>query len=210
MSSIGTAEETPTGYTLIIPPGWARIPLREGTKAALERIFFTHMDKVPDGVSRDDAMRFRLELRQQMQKKARAARRHGGLDLYLPVRPRGGRLIAASIIVSELPIGSAERAQNERVLEGLSASTASPGVTAVKVAGSNAIRRERVAAAEPDRELDIASRRVEYAMPVPGAPEKWLSISFSTSGDGNPESDFTDVLVELFDAVVGTFKWRYE
>lgn len=210
MSSSTPVEAVPTGYTLVIPPGWARIPLREGTKEALEEIFFKHMEKVPDGVSRDDAMRFRLELRQSLQKKARAARRYGGLDLYLPVSPRDGKIISASMVVSELPIGSEEKAQNERVLERLSASTAGPGVSVVKVGDSNAVRREHIAAAESDEEFDLASRRVAYAMPIEGDGKKWLSINFSTPGDGDPESEFSDVLVELFDAVVTTFRWRYE
>ncbi|MGI5468446.1 hypothetical protein [Streptomyces sp. CA-132043] len=211
MSSSGTAERTPTGYTLIIPPGWARIPLREGTKEALERIFFTHLDKVPDGVARDDAMRFRLELRRQLEKRARAARRNGGLDLYLPVRPRSGTLVAASFIVAELPIGGAEQAKAKHVLDRLAANTAGgPGATIRELSGSTAVRRESRVAAESGRELDVDTRRVEYVMPVAGDSGNWLSISFSTPGDGNLDSDFTDVLVELFDAVVGTFKWRYE
>ncbi|MEU6119220.1 hypothetical protein ABZ840_32355 [Streptomyces sp. NPDC047117] len=210
MSPSETAEKTPTGYTLIIPPGWARIPLREGTKEALERIFFTHLDKVPDGVARDDAMRFRLELRKQLEKRARAARRNGGLDLYLPVRPRGGTLVAASFIVAELPVGGAEQAKAKHVLDRLAANAAGPGATTRELSGSRAVRRESRVAAEPGRELDVDTRRVEYVMPVAGNAENWLSISFSTPGDGNLDSDFTDVLVELFDAVVGTFEWRYE
>ncbi|MEJ8649429.1 hypothetical protein WKI65_15345 [Streptomyces sp. MS1.AVA.3] len=209
MSSSGTVEATPTGYTLIIPPGWARIPLREGTKEALARIFFTHLDKVPDGVARDDAMRLRLELRRELQKKARAARRNGGLDLYLPVRPRGSTLVSASIIVSELPIGGAEGSQRAHVLRQIAA-TASEGVTTVEVDGMTAVRRESRVAADSSREFDVDTRRVEYVMPVAGTSGQWLSISFSTPGDGNPDSELTDVLVELFDAVVGTFKWRYE
>ncbi|MFC6062185.1 hypothetical protein [Streptomyces ochraceiscleroticus] len=210
MSSSGTVEATPTGYTLIIPPGWARIPLREGTKEALEQIFFTHLDKVPDGVARDDAMRLRLELRRQLEKKARAARRNGGLDLYLPVSPRKGTVVAASFIVSELPIGGAGQAQAKHVLKRLAANSAGPGVTTRELSGSTAVRREDRVAAEPGRELDVDTRRVEYVMPVAGNSGNWLSISFSTPGDGNLDSDFTDVLIELFDAVVGTFKWRYE
>jgi hypothetical protein len=41
-------------------------------------------------------------------------------------------------------------------------------------------------------------------------PGRWISINFSTPGDGDLESEFTGVLVELFDAVVGTFRWSYE
>jgi hypothetical protein len=47
-------------------------------------------------------------------------------------------------------------------------------------------------------------------LPVADDPGRWISINFSTPGDGDIDSEFTGVLVELFDAVVGTFRWSYE
>jgi hypothetical protein len=38
-------------------------------------------------------------------------------------------------------------------------------------------------------------------------PGDWLIIAFSTLGDGRPEGPFTRLLVELFDAIVSTFRW---
>ncbi|OWA09319.1 hypothetical protein B9W62_16370 [Streptomyces sp. CS113] len=214
------AVTAPRGYELVLPPGWARIPLREGTKEALERILFSHMEQVPEGIPRDDAMRFRLDMRRQLERQARAARRNGGLDLYLPVLPRGGIFLMASFIVAELPIGQAHVIPQQAVIAEL-ANEGVPDGTAkqVDVAGAPALRRaygsplteEKLSSASEAVQQDaLPTRRVDYVIPVPDDPGRWISINFSTPGDGDIDSEFTGVLVELFDAVVGTFKWSYE
>ncbi|MFB7651974.1 MULTISPECIES: hypothetical protein [unclassified Streptomyces] len=210
----------PRGYELILPPGWVRIPLREGTKEALERILFSHMGEVPEGIPRDDAMRFRLDVRRQLERQARTARRNGGLDLYLPVLPRGGIFLMASFIVAELPIGQAHAVPHQAVITQL-ANEDVPGGTGTKVdvAGASALRRayrstpdeEKLSSApEAVQQTALPTWRVDYVIPVPDDPGRWISINFSTPGDGDLDSEFTGVLVELFDAVVTTFKWSYE
>ncbi|TLS42765.1 hypothetical protein FE633_29395 [Streptomyces montanus] len=59
-------------------------------------------------------------------------------------------------------------------------------------------------------EADPCSRITDSRCTTAAAPGRWISINFSTPGDGDLESEFTGVLVELFDAVVGTFRWSYE
>ncbi|MFE0820735.1 hypothetical protein [Streptomyces sp. NPDC058847] len=211
---------SPRSYELILPPGWVRIPLRKGTKEALERILFSHMGQVPEGIPRDDAMRFRLDMRRQLERQARAAKRNGGLDLYLPVLPRGGIFLMASFIVAELPIGQVHAAPPQAVITQL-ANEDVPGGTATKVdvAGAPALRRAYGSALEEEnprsssevvQRTALLTRRVDYVIPVPGDPGRWISINFSTPGDGDIDSEFTGVLVELFDAMVATFKWSYE
>ncbi|MGI5427796.1 hypothetical protein [Streptomyces sp. CA-179760] len=210
----------PRGYELVLPPGWVRIPLREGTKEALENLLFSHMGRVPEGIPRDDAMRFRLDMRRQLEKQARAARRNGGLDLYLPALPRGGIFLMASFIVAEMPLGQHHAVPPQAVIAQL-ADEEVPGGTATKVdvAGAPALRRAYRSAPDEEKlnsapeavqQTALPTRRVEYVLPVAGDPGRWISINFSTPGDGDIESEFTGVLVELFDAVVGTFKWSYE
>lgn len=210
----------PRGYELVLPPGWVRIPLREGTKEALERILFSHMEQVPEGIPRDDAMRFRLDMRRRLERQARAARRNGGLDLYLPVLPRGGIFLMASFIVAELPIGQAHVVPQQAVITELANEDIPDGTAKqVDVAGAPALRRaygssleeeELSPASEAVQQDTLPTRRVDYVIPVPDDPGRWISINFSTPGDGDIDSEFTDVLVELFDAVVSTFKWSYE
>jgi hypothetical protein len=48
---------------------------------------------------------------------------------------------------------------------------------------------------------------VDYALPVPGHQGQWLIVTFATSGDGDPEGAFANLLVELFDSIMLTFRW---
>jgi hypothetical protein len=91
--------------------------------------------------------------------------------------------------------------------------------TKVDVAGAPALRRDycsvpdeegHASAPEAVKQATLPTRRVDYVLPVADHPGRWISINFSTPGDGDIDSEFTGVLVELFDAVVGTFKWSYE
>lgn len=210
----------PSSYELVLPPGWVRIPLREGTKEALEKVLFSHMGQVPEGIPRDDAMRFRLEMRRQLEKQARAARRNGGLDLYLPVLPRGGIFLMASFIVAEMPIGQTHAVPAQAVIDQLANEEVRGGTAAqVEVAGAPALRRAYRSTFDAEgpssgpeavQQDALSTRRIEYVLPVPDAPGHWISLNFSTPGDGDLDSEFTGVLIELFDAVVGTFKWSYQ
>lgn len=82
---------------------------------------------------------------------------------------------------------------------------------------------QRRVASEPSRQhgLDVPTERINYVVPIPGCGG-WLLLSFSTAGTARrtpsepaaqdaveQASTLTDVLVELFDAVVTTVRWRY-
>jgi hypothetical protein len=165
-------------------------------------------------------MRFRLDMRRQLEKQARAARRNGGLDLYLPVLPRGGIFLMASFIVAEMPIGQAHAVPPQAVIAQLANEKVRDGsATKVEVAGAPALRRAYCSTSDGEKPIStfeavqpdtLPTQRVEYVLPIPDAPGHWISINFSTPGDGDLDSEFTGVLVELFDAVVGTFKWSYQ
>ena len=45
---------------------------------------------------------------------------------------------------------------------------------------------------------------------VPGDPERWLVIAFSTLGGGDPDDDIARLLAGLFDAMMSTFRWQRE
>jgi hypothetical protein len=49
---------------------------------------------------------------------------------------------------------------------------------------------------------------VDYEVQVPNDPQRWLTVSFSTPGGGEPADQVADALVELFDAMISTFEWR--
>ncbi|MFE6481918.1 hypothetical protein ACFVGN_03090 [Streptomyces sp. NPDC057757] len=184
------------------------IPLRGGTDMAVRRIVDRSVDQLSEEIPKDDLVKARLELIKRLNKSVRQARRSGGLTLYLPVERIHGTLVAASIVVSEALTGpGADVASGETVAQLLSDGAGSEPVT---IDGADGVRLDKVVAADPDREVEHASRRIDYALPVPeGRVAQWVTVCFSTIADGDPRGEFADILVELFDAVMTTFRWSY-
>lgn len=205
------------GYSVVLPTGWRQIPLPSGTKAAIRAIVNEVLRRVSRGKSRDAMTPYRIELERRLTDLARRARAAGGRDLYLPIEYVHGVTITASFVVSQVTMpepppeviaesGGPGGADAEAVLSYLT-SPEGGNATAVAVGGGAAARTERVAPPDPAEELPVGSRRVDYLLPVPGQPTRWLVAAFSTIGDGDPEGDFAKLLVELFDAIMATFRW---
>jgi hypothetical protein len=196
----------PNGYRLIIPPGWVRIPLRQGSERALQELVLSRLKRLPPGVSKNDGMKYRLEVRRSVMRRIAEARKVGGLDLYLPLTTRYGVALAASFVVSE-HIAAQDVLSPQSPLSGLVRGQEGVRASTREVAGTPAVRWEHVRPAEPEHEVPVATRRVEYVMPVPHDPRRVLSIVFSTAGDGDVDSEFTTAVAELFDASVMTLRW---
>lgn len=194
-----------TGYTMVLPGGWRRIPMLHGTKRAVTDILDEVFGRLPRNLPRDKLMPYRLELERRLHGMVRQARSKGALDLYLPVEYVHGVAVPASFIVSRGMLGGGDFLDASQIVATMTAESADS--TPVTVDGVIGVRFERTA--EPDRtqETPSASRRVDYVLPVLGIPGDWLVIAFSTLGDGRPEGPFTRLLVELFDAIVSTFRW---
>lgn len=208
-----------TGYTLVLPDGWRQIPIQHGTKAAIRGITDEVIRRFPKGVSRDRMTPHRIEIERRLSDVAKRTRSTGGIDLYLPIEYTHGVTITASFVVSqvalpaparEFPGGeSAERetADSAQVVAYL---TSEGNASPVTVAGVAAARTESVAPSDPADEIPFGSRRVDYMIPLPGHITRWLVVTFSTIGDGDPEGEFAKLLVELFDAIMLTFRWSRE
>jgi hypothetical protein len=194
-----------TGYSVVLPPGWRRIPIRHGTTSAIREI----ADEVLAGIrahgARDRAALLRGQIEHRLNELAKQARPPGGVDLYLPVSHVHGTAIPASFIVSEGTPSAAGIVDPGQVAGHLAADL--PGASPVMVDGCAGARLESTAAAENIRGLEAASRRVDYMLPVPGQAGHWLIVAFAISGDGDPEGEFASLLVELFDSIMLTFRW---
>jgi hypothetical protein len=209
-----TAEAAPavSGYALVLPAGWRRIPVQHGTRPAIRAVVDEVLRKVSAGVSRDGLTPYRIELERRLSEMAKQARSAGGVDLYLPVEYTHGVTITASFVVSrvtlpdppaELP--DADQADAAQFIAYLM--SADGDASPAEVAGAGAARKESVAAADPAQQIPYGSRRVDYMLPVPGQPRGMLVVTFSTIGDGDPDGKFAKLLVELFDAIMTTFRW---
>ncbi|HEX3614372.1 MAG TPA: hypothetical protein VHU88_21985 [Sporichthyaceae bacterium] len=187
----GAAE---VGYRIVLPPGWARIPLRSGTAEAIEAVL-NAVAPEPSSVPADR----RTDAAEAIRKAAAAARDGNGVDLYLPVVARYGRPMAESFVVAEVAFGSLDPL-DPAVL--LARRAAAPDTERLILDGVVCSRTESGHPADPARGAAAASRRVGYVLPVPDEPDRWILITFSAL-----EDDLTSDLIQLFNAVIATFRW---
>lgn len=188
------------GYALVLPPGWARVPLHDGADGAISKI----LDRAHAGLSRDQVASARRELQLRLRNMAALAREQHGLDLYLPVERLHGFTLGASFVVAQVAFDAAEPLDPSLLVARLAADADAAPATVDGVIGS---RAEGVAPADPARDAPFEARRVDYVLPVPGDADRWLLVSFSAIGQGNPRDEIADLAVELFDAIMSTFRW---
>ncbi|MFJ8999089.1 hypothetical protein ACIRG8_12165 [Streptomyces sp. NPDC102359] len=209
-----TPERPPvTGYSVILPDDWARIPLRHGTQDAVRQILDEAFSRIPPGAPRDKVGAYERELERRLRATVTRAQHSNALDLYIPFRSRRNVNLGASLVVSETLLprrrGSDAGAPTD-VAVGLLSQEAAEGadLTSGDLDGALAVRREHVVRADPGRGAELASRRVEYVASVPDDPHRWFVAAFSAVGSGRPDDELADALVDWFDAVMTTFRWR--
>lgn len=211
---VGTAGvSTASGYTLVLPTGWRRLPVRHGSKAAIRELLDEVFARYPAGAARDAVIRHRVQLEGRLTDMVRRARSSGGVDLYLPVEYVHGTAVPASFVVSQATLGEPEDGGPVDPAQVVAYFVAEAGSTAgnaapAEVDGVACARTEVVAAPDSGQDVPFASRRVDYVVPVPGQPGQWIIVAFSTVGDGDPEGEFAKLLVSLFDAIMLTFRWE--
>jgi hypothetical protein len=189
----------------VLPPAWQKIPVRQGTEKAVKAIVDQAFANLLKDIPRDRITPYRIELERQLTGAAKRARQNGGTELYLPVELMHGTLIPASFVVSEGTIGSAEELDPAAIISHMAAEC--HGNRTVTIDGAIGVRTEHIVQPNPDAGIDYASRRVDYVLSVPGNAGRWLVIAFSALGAGDPEDKFATLLVELFDAIMSTFRW---
>ncbi|QES43199.1 hypothetical protein DEJ49_21390 [Streptomyces venezuelae] len=180
----------------------------------MRRIIEEAHTRIPADAPSDKIGPYKREWERRFRASVANAQKNKALDLYLPVRPMGDANIGASILVTESLVPRAP---------GRSRDTSEPTEVAVQllsrdgvedadlssgeIDGAIAVRREHVAGASVEQGADLASRRVEYMVSVPGDPDRWFVAAFSTVGGGDPRDELAEALVEWFDAVMANFRW---
>ncbi|MFJ8901759.1 hypothetical protein [Streptomyces sp. NPDC102370] len=204
-----TRSPVPTGFNLVLPPGWGKVDLHEEVvNESILTLVDRSIDQLPKDLPRDDVSKVRMELFKQLRKAARKASRANGMVLYLPVERVRGSVVPASFVVSEPINATGAGFHSNQVVNGVAAARGESET--VTVDGSTATRIERIVPPPEKSEIEFSSRRVEYILPLPGSPfPRWLAVTFSTVGDGKPDSEYSSALVDLFDAVMMTFRWSY-
>jgi hypothetical protein len=200
-----------TGYTLILPPGWIRLDARFGHGSEeLDQ----ELNRILSAVPRDSFGPLISEARKQAHSVLDQARRAGALDLYLPLGGMHGTAVPASFLVSLVSFDDAPRPAS---LAGQDSEATSLQIAAMLAArmpqgevrtlpAGIAVRSRRVVA--PQGSSSWPGTRVDYHWPMPAEPLRWALATFTTIGAGKPEDDLAELLVELFDAVMLTWRWR--
>jgi hypothetical protein len=162
------------------------------------------LDRTFAGLSRDEMAGARRELQLRLRRMVALAREQHGLDLYLPVEQIHGFTLGASFVVAQVSFGEIDPLDPAMVVQSLASGADRSPVT---VGGAFGARAHSIA--PPDRAEDIpfASRRVDYVLPVPGDADRWVLVSFAAIGAGDPQDELADLAVELFDAIMSTFRW---
>jgi hypothetical protein len=202
----------PTDYTLLLPPGWARLPTGPAAAAAVTRLVNQRFQSLPA----DKRDLIRRKLRREILTLLGRAHEAGGIEVHLLVDPVRGRAVSAAClatyVVSSSPGRQVSAADLLPEIEGDGAT-----VTLVTVGGGAAVRRHYVTEASPGlADLDPATAtndvasgyaalprttHVDYIVPVPGS-DGHLLLSFSTA-----TGEVADELVLLFDAMAATIRW---
>jgi len=196
-----------SGYRLVLPPGWVQVPVRDAAPGTAHEVVATAFRNPQDGIPRDAFTSAKIELERRLEKMIRKAKTEGGLELFLACGQAYANPVPASFLIAEGLLGSATDdplAVVTAIVEGAARDGGKPGeLTALD--GAPAARVERIAA--PRDSDDQPSLRVEYTVSVPGSADRWMVITFSTLGDGDPSGEYAATLAELFGAILSTFRW---
>jgi hypothetical protein len=194
-----------TGYRLVVPPGWVQVPVRDATADTAHQVIATAFRHPPDGIPRDKFTQARIELERRLSKMISDARRNGGLELFLAFGHAYETPVPASFLVAEGSLGEMSAEDPLAVVTTLVADSEASRMTALD--GAPAVRCEFVQEPDQGKDAGYPSLRVDYTVAVPGEEGRWLVITFSTLGAGDPAGEYARLLAELFDAIMSTFRW---
>ncbi|HLH83270.1 MAG TPA: hypothetical protein VKV38_08395 [Trebonia sp.] len=175
---------------MLLPPGWARIPLdgRESARAAT-----LAANKTAD-LAEPQRSAARDKLARMIRSTLQDARSAGGIDVLLSLAERDGIPLAASCLISYLDQG--QEVPLDMLAAGLSGKDDGDGgdVSLTEAGGGPAVRR---------RYAEDGITKVDYFLPVPGRPTGFLVMAF-----GTPMQPLADALVTLFDAIALSLRWQ--
>ena len=189
-------DDSPAGYDLLLPPGWWLVPADPvGSRESIRKLLDARLAELP----RDAAFPLRAEIETRLRDLVAQAQQIGAIDVLLTVDPMQGLPITASCLVTLVPGNGPVSldAIRDRMAEGADEQDT------VEIAGGPALRFRRRRVPPPDRSDDVPATVVEHVLPVPGSSDH-VALVWST-----PVEQIADELAVLFDAIAGTFRWRW-
>lgn len=199
-----TTEERPaglgSGWTLLLPPGWATLPTGEAEgRVAVRRL----TDRMLKGRPRDELIQLRIDLEQTLLAQLARARQQGATAFHVLVEPVRGLPVSASLVVSELTVTD-DPALGEalgRMFGTGDGIVESAATTLGELSAVRRVRRHQDAIEGDVDQTPFWHTNVDYVIDT--APGTLLMLNFATSTDPVAEQ-----LVFLFDAIAGTLHRR--
>ncbi|MBB0243119.1 hypothetical protein FNQ90_03080 [Streptomyces alkaliphilus] len=194
----------PTGYRLITPAEWYRIPLESEERR--ERSVRALVDRTHP--NRDEAAGPRRELRDLLDHLTTRAAAGGGLELHLSTQTLLGVPLPVSLLVTvESPDpGESLEISAELLARGLRRRHPEAEVTVVALPAGESVRVRREELPKDAEELGYPADRttvvLTHYLPVPGTGAHLL-LTFST-----PLIELADPLLEMCDAIAASLLWR--
>lgn len=197
-----------TGYAVVLPPPWKRIPVADPVAAgsAVRSFVQASVRHAPPEIAPDQRAKLLVELEGRMRRQIDQLRDGGALDYYVPDRPLKGVSLNASFVVSSvIPDATADADWVAPIHHEL----AGRGATTVTIADDTWSRTDEVIETDGGElvERGVPARRISYTASVPGDERRWAIVTCTAIGDGTPDSEQTGLLVQLFDAIMSTWRW---
>ena len=188
-------------FSMLLPPGWARLPLDSRVSLRVKNLVADRVSSVPP----EQRAQLRAVLTRELTSTLESAARSGGTDVLLSVDPVAGRVVPASCLVTH------REGPAVGVLQAIAGtSPGRPGsvreLGTVEVAGTPAVRRlttrtEEVPADGGAPSAVLTVTQLDYFVPMP-AGDGLLVLTFST-----PIEQLGPPLVKLFDVMASSFRW---
>ncbi|WP_040320079.1 hypothetical protein [Aeromicrobium marinum] len=194
-------------YGLMLPSPWQHVPLGRGRRERIAEIVDEALARLPDDAPPDQVAQGRIKLTEMLETRLRAAVETGAVDFYLPTALTRGVDVRSSFLVNEvLPDASAPEGVTGQVLARLLADDGAKPVTAGHTVW---VRTEEVVDRAADETVsdDVSVRKVEYTTALPADERYWYVVTFTTFGHEHPRDGLADAMVELFDAIMSTWRW---
>lgn len=209
----GTGRKPTDEWAFLLPPGWARFPTGPDRKDELDDAIEHVVARALPDQSPDQNLDRAAELRDSLRATfvgagdAESTAGAGPGVVYLPTEPVAGMAVPASITETEI-LADRRLDPVEVAADVLGAGYAVSGP--VDLDGRPGARLTNTVH-DVHREGDrppVSTRRVVYVVSRDEADGDWLLLTFSTSWSSRGTERLAETLVEFFDAVMATFRWR--
>jgi hypothetical protein len=191
---------------IMVPQDWVVLPTdplrRRATKAAIDALL---AQALPDSLPRDSAEPWRRELRRRLDAAVNEARVRHARSVVLPIGGLNGIPVPGSILLAV--IDDLIDVDTDQLLTSM-ANDAGEAGDLVEIGGITALR---IVGSTQDTTgtsgVETPARQITYHLPHPHTTEAWAVLTATVLTDGDLDSERTQALVALFDAVIARTRW---